>query len=398
MSTFQVKIEPIFIKSHPNADALDLGNIHSPNGWQVVTKKGLYQSGDLVAYIGENAVVPEWVLKQYGFWNHEKNNGLLAGSKGNRVKMVKLRGESSLGICIPVKKDDKGFYIELQDGQISYVCEGIDVADLLEVTKYEPPIPAQLAGEVFNGSMSVGVNYDIEDIKNYPDVLIDGEEVQITVKVHGSNLQCIWINPSEMENRDLASAVNIDEWIKVEKDGTLIGYIAVGSKGLGAKGTFFKDNERNISNTYLKTARPYFQQFAEYCLSLNQPIVTIVGEIFGVGIQKGFDYGQKGVILQLFDVYFGYRGRGRYINDDELDEFCKNSQIPRVPLLYKGPYSYELLDQLANAPESAFTCGHIREGVIVKPVKERYVEDLGRVALKHRSIQYMLKSTGEEIN
>lgn len=102
MSNFEVKVQKIYIKPHPNADALELGNIGSPDGWQVVVKKGQYKTGDLVAYIGENSVVPEWVLRKYGFWNEEKNIGMLAGSKGDRVKAVRLRQEFSLGICIPL--------------------------------------------------------------------------------------------------------------------------------------------------------------------------------------------------------------------------------------------------------------------------------------------------------
>lgn len=188
MSNFEVKIEPIFISQHPDADALEIGNIGDPNGWQCVVKKGLYKTGDLVAYIGENAVVPEWVLKQYGFWSEEKNKGLLAGSKGDRVKMVRLRGAPSLGICIPIKMEQiqnaKSGWLRLNGSEL-LTFQGDDVSAELGVTKYEPPIPAQLAGEVFNGSTYVGVNYDIEDIKKFPNVLEEGEQVQMTVKIHG---------------------------------------------------------------------------------------------------------------------------------------------------------------------------------------------------------------------
>ncbi|MEM2159401.1 MAG: hypothetical protein QXN55_00415 [Candidatus Nitrosotenuis sp.] len=179
MSNFEVKVQRIFIRPHNNADALELGNIGSPDGWQVVVKKGQYETGDLVAYIGENAVVPEWVLKKYGFWNTEKDIGMLAGSKGNRVKAVRLRGEFSLGICIPneeVVSDDYTAVLGL---------EGENVADILGVTKYEPPIPTQLTGEVFNLGQHLTVDYDIENIKNYPNVLVEGEEVQVTEKIHG---------------------------------------------------------------------------------------------------------------------------------------------------------------------------------------------------------------------
>lgn len=189
MSDFSVKVQKIFIKPHPNADALELGNIGHKEGWQVCVKKGQFRTGDLVVYIGENSVVPDWILKRYGFWNEEKDKGLLAGTKGNRVKAIRLRNEFSLGICLPTSNRPEPAYtismIELENESKVIVDEGTEVAEILGVIKYEPPIPTQLAGEVFFAGMSIGVSYDVEDIKNYPDVLEDGEEVQMSVKIHG---------------------------------------------------------------------------------------------------------------------------------------------------------------------------------------------------------------------
>lgn len=392
MASFEVKVQRIFIKEHPNADALELGNIGDPNGWQAVCRKGLYKTGDLVAYIGENAVVPEWVLKKYGFWNEDKGIGLLAGSKGDRVKMVKLRGESSMGICIPVEREDTPTYYSVEGRE---VFEGDDVSELLGVVKYEPPIPTQLAGQVFNASTLVGVNYDIEDIKNFPQVLVEGEEVQMTVKIHGSNLQAVWMSPGIPDH--VRTQVQLDNWIEVRDGEELLGYVAIASKGQGAQGLFFKDNEENANNAYLKVFRQYLQPFARVLSESGEECVTIVGEVFGKGIQT-FDYGYSTTTFRCFDLYLGYRGQGGYVDDLELDEFALKTGIPRVPVVYRGPYSYAILDKLANDKETEFECKHVREGVIVKPKKERRDPVLGRVALKHRSVAYMTKITGEEVS
>ena len=58
MSEIKCNVQQIFIKPHPNADALELANIGSTEGWQCVVKKGQYKTGDYVVYIPENAVVP----------------------------------------------------------------------------------------------------------------------------------------------------------------------------------------------------------------------------------------------------------------------------------------------------------------------------------------------------
>jgi len=398
MSDFKVLVQKIFIKEHPNADALDLGNIGDTEGWQVVIQSGKFKTGDLVAYIGENAVVPEWVLKQYGFWNEEKDKGLLAGTKGDRVKMVKLRGEPSLGICIPVKEvslgwddDDKvvrsAFQLENK-----YVEEGEDVSKLLGVTKYDPPIPVHMAGEVFNAGQDVGVNYDIEDLKNFPHVLIEGENVQMTAKLHGTNCSITSVI-GEGVKRD-----NIDEWIPAGP-----GYVAVGSKGLSAKGLFFKDNEANTSNLYLNGTRKYFETIADWNLlqymAGGPTCITVVGEVFGGSVQDGFNYGLSVPEFRAFDVYVGYRGLGRWLDDDELDTFCALTGMVRVPLVYRGPYSKALAEKLANDPESAFPgVKHVREGIVIKPVNERRDSALGRVVVKTRSIAYMSRKGGTEWN
>lgn len=390
MSEFEVLVQKIYIREHPNADALEIGNIGDPEGWQVVVKKGIYKTGDMVAYIGENSVVPEWVLKKYGFWNEEKGKGLLAGTKGDRVKMVRLRDATSLGICIPVVALDDKWYCFGHDEamvveDVTDFQEGDNVADLLGVTKYEPPIPVHMSGEVFNAGQDVGVNYDIEDLAKYPHVLIEGEDVQVTVKLHGTNCQVTAVVGSGLQ-RD-----NIDEWITAGD-----ARLAVGSKGLGAQGLFFKDNEANAGNLYLNGTRKYHEAIAEYASNVwagfSIACITVVGEVFGGAVQTGFDYGLKTPEFRVFDVYIGYRGLGIWLDDEDLDNFCQVTGIARVPLAYRGPYSKDLVTKLANDPETSLpNVKHVREGVVIKPRKERRDPELGRVVVKTRSVAYMTR-------
>lgn len=194
MADFTVPITQIFIKEHPDADRLQLGHIGAPDGFQVVVGKGLYQSGDYVAYIGENSVIPEEILKEYGYWNVEKNIGMLGGKKGTRVRAVKLRNQFSLGIVLPLMINTVNGSTAMR---LRFGCEeyqpriehcwftlGEDVAHILGVTKYEPPIPTCMAGEVWNAS-GLTLSYDIENFRKYPDVLVEGEDVFYLEKLHG---------------------------------------------------------------------------------------------------------------------------------------------------------------------------------------------------------------------
>lgn len=286
MADFAVTVQKIFIKPHNNADTLELGNIGSPDGWQVVVKRGLYQSGDLVVYIGENSVVPEWVLKAHGFWNDIMGVGMLAGKLGNRVKAIRLRGEFSLGICLPVDlgfdNDGDYYFIENETDRITFAknspnhlsWEDMEFSVFLGISKYEPPIPTQMAGEVYNAGTAVTANYDVENIKNWTDVIEEGEEVQITEKLHGTLCQLICIPYTGV-------GVDASEHLLL-RTGTGVGYIAVASKGMGAQGLCLKHNEANKNNVYLRATRPYLEGVVSGLTSLKvKAPVVILGEVFG---------------------------------------------------------------------------------------------------------------------
>ncbi len=389
MAEFEVKIQKIFITEHPNADSLEIGHIGSQDGWQVVVRKGIYKDQDLCAYIGENAVVPEWVLQKYGFWNEEQSKGMLAGSLGNRVKAVRLRGQFSLGICIPVNNYiGPANFIRLQDEEIQYVEEGDDVTEFLGVTKFEPSIPTAMFGQVYNGGTNIGVNYDVENIKNYSNVLQEGEQVQITEKIHGTNFQVVVlpIKPEYHHEEHL--------FRQYEHDPDATGYIAVSSKGQGGKGLFLKHNKENENNVYLKTTYPIYSYLINALITrFNNETFTVVGEIYGSGIQDltyGMTNNEKS--FRVFDVYVGERGRGRWLEDSELDDFCAATNIKRVPVLYRGPYSKELVNELSQHTKSVFDSKQIREGVVIKAVPERtFHNGQCRVSLKLLNEDYLTR-------
>lgn len=408
MSNFQVLIQKIFVKPHPNADALELGNIGSPDGWQVVIPKDKYKTGDLVVYIGENAVVPKWVLKANGFWNEKNNKGFLAGSKGDRVKAIKLREQFSLGIVIPTVANGMGDYVFLQnhnpkiDASGYYVLEGQDVSDFLEITKYEPPIPVCMAGEVFNAGTEITLNYDIENIKNYPNIFYSGTEdnekygaelVQVTSKLHGT-----WCGISYVpQDSPLVHPEMLKVSTKIE-DKEISGYFAISSKGLGSKGLCFKWNEQNANNLYLKNVRPYLENILQFVYQWNT-VVVICGEVFGDGVQD-LKYGCKRNETQfrVFDIYKGIRGQGEYLDDWVLDNWCEKMNLTRVPVLYRGPYDWSKIEPLfQGAMETEFDSNQIREGVVIKSQHERKTE-IGRACVKAINEAYLLRKGGTELN
>ena len=68
---------------------------------------------------------------------------------------------------------------------------GDDVADILGITKYEPPIPSYQRVQRKKGSWRNHPMFskytDVENFKYYPDLFDEDEEISITEKIHGTS-------------------------------------------------------------------------------------------------------------------------------------------------------------------------------------------------------------------
>ena len=348
---FESRVYALRIEPHPNADRLELAAI---GGFRCVVGKDSYVDGDLAAYIPEGAICPDWLITELGL------EGKLAGSRKNRVKAVQLRGALSQGLVFPVR-----------DGMIRgrQVVEGDDVTELLELVKYEPPIPISMQGEV-RAVHGATLKYDIEDFKKYPDEFRDGEPVVITEKLHGTWCCLGW----HAEQGPIVT-----------------------SKGMSDKGLALLLNDANKSNLYVRTWGAHQEAFesARTRTAGDGRPFYVLGEVYGRGVQD-LHYGQPNPAFAMFDAYVGEPGTGRYLNPDELVESLTDL-FPLVPVLYRGPFSLAKLQELTDGT-TTLGGAHAREGVVLKPVAERVSNEFGRVILKSVSGKYLTRKGGTEFN
>lgn len=101
----------------PNADAIEVVSVL---GWRCVTKKGEFSVGDKVIYIEVDSIMPE--LPQYEFLRERKF----------RIKTIKLRGQVSQGLIIPLSS--------LPENYKGKKSVGTDVTEVLGITKYDPQL------------------------------------------------------------------------------------------------------------------------------------------------------------------------------------------------------------------------------------------------------------------
>ena len=181
------------------------------------------------------------------------------------------------------------------------------------------------------------------------------------------------------------------------------GDIIVQSKGIGGKGLALKVADPvNHDNIYVRTARDFdLATIMRQERDERETSVYVLGEVFGKGIQDlayGADNGQGIVGFRVFDVFLGLPNdsSSRFLNDDELEAFCVKYDLPRVPVLYRGPYSKEILLDLTGGMETVSGKGlHIREGVVVRTCVEREIRN-GRAQFKSVSEAYLLRKDGTE--
>jgi len=319
MSEFHVQVVRVGpIMKHPNADTLSITHVWD---YPLVVRTGDFQEGGLAVYVPVDSLVPvadpRWAF--------------LDGH--NRIKAKRLRGIFSMGLLTPAEPT---------------WIEGQDVADILGITKYEPPDPATMGGENEKDPGFLPVYTDIEGLRRWGEVLVPGEEVVITEKVHGA---C-----SRFLHRD--------------------GRLWVGSH------TCIK--KQDAANMWWRVAERYA---LANCLQAT-PNIAIYGEVYGQVQDLKYGAGRDEYLLTVFDALDTMTRT--YLDYDSMVELVQRLGLPLVPLLYRGPWSPDLT-ALANGKTTMPGADHVREGIVIKPVHERFDERVGRVILKLHGEDYLLR-------
>ena len=356
MATFEVTIENITVHPHPNADRLEFAQVGLYN---VVVPKGIYITGDEVFYIPEFSILPESLITTLGL------EGKLAGSKSNRVKPVKLRGLVSQGLVAPLTVLDE-FDRDIQD-----------FAQALDITKWEPVIPASLAGEVESATGFIRW-IEIENIKKFPNMFKEGEHVVIDEKIHGTCTCVTVINPTQEDAE-----------------------VLVTSKGLGSKNLTLKETAHNA---YWRMFHKFnIKGFTAFIGSKfpDATKVAVFGETYG-SVQD-LHYGLNNELgFVLFDIQIHREtGEKEWLAPELTEALATEFGMPLAPRLYDGPYSIDIVKELAYGPELVSgTEANIREGVVVRPAadNEDIVFNGGRKIGKFVSDDYLTRRGGTEYN
>ena len=133
-------------------------------------------------------------------------------------------------------------------------------------------------------------------------------------------------------------------------------------------------------------------------MSLVCPGFALYGEVYGQ--VQDLKYGQRGADLIIFDAY-DIRAH-RWLDDAELEDLIDRLNltdgppVKMVPVLYRGPWTWDVVSLAEGFSVVGSTNGetHVREGFVLRPVKERYDLNLGRVILKLHGAGFLTRKGG----
>lgn len=332
-----------------NADAIECASVL---GWHVVVKKGEFKIGDPCVYFEIDSLLP--TASEFDFLSKSGIKKSYTDGKeyeGYRLKTIRLRGQISQGLCLPISILNGKKY--LTDSRKNPVYKlGTDVTSLLRVVKYEPVVPANLAGQIKGLFPSFIPKTDETRIQFAPKVLERhvGKVFYVTEKVDGASC------------------------------------------------TFFvKDGELNCcsrnlnlieepSNTFWKIARQ--TSLLEKIKKVNENI-ALQGELVGDSVQgnKLKINGQKILFFNAYDFK-----EGKHLNFKEFTKLCKELEISTVPIVSENYILPKTVDELVGfaTRKSLLSPDTWVEGIVVRPLKEDWDEELGRLSFKVINPEFLL--------
>lgn len=317
-------------------------------GWTIVTKKGDFQPGDLAVYFEIDSFLPAgnpaWQFLV------DKSARVYEGQTGHVLRSMRLRGQVSQGLLLGMQSlSSAALPPEL-------LVPGLEVTDLLGVLKYEPPIPAELAGLARGLFPSRVPKTDQERIQNLAYELGgwqaagDAGELtwEVTEKLEGASCTYAWLD-GELH----VCSRNID---LLETEGNSLWMLA--------RKLEIEEKLRALFRTRN---------------------VALQGELVGFGVQ-GNIYGLNNQRFYLYDAY-DVDGASYYRSGARRD-LAKEMGVEHVPVIQErfvlnSQCSMDYLLTKADG-DSALKKGQLREGEVYKALEKP-------VSFKVVSNKYLLK-------
>ena len=305
----------------PGADMIELAIV---DGWKVVVAKNVeHKVGDMVVYCEIDSFLP--IKEEFEFLRKSSYKKMSDGTEGFRLRTIKLKGQVSQGLILPLK--------DLQLPNKDLIEVGMDVTNLLGISKYEPPIPAELSGKVKGLFPSFLRKTDEERIQNLSDEYenLKQHKFYVTEKLDGSSATFY------------------------SKDGVF---------GVCSRNLELLETE---GNTFWKVAR---ELKLEEWLTSQDVNYSIQGELIGESVQ-GNPYKIKGQTVGFFNAF--NIDTQEYLGLEEFEKLISSMGLKSVPILDREFTLPDTIDELLTYADekSVLNSNFDREGVVIRSLDRK---------------------------
>lgn len=334
-----VDIQPI-----KDADKIEVAQVL---GWQcVIAKKDNLKIGDLVVYIEVDSIVPD--KPEFEFLRDRKF----------RVRTIKLRGQVSQGLVLPIS------YLPNKNWK-----EGDDVTDLLGIKKYDPQGEAEqkafeqnqkiqknrIAKYLYQNSFFRKIFMALQPKKerySFPSFIkkTDEDRIQLFPDICETEKDTVFSATEKIDGQSLTAFLVKKPkhfWSKQQYD-----------FGVCSRNFRLKEND----SSWWTVARQYKLKEALEALIGEAEYAVIQGEVIGEGIQ-GNKYGIKGYDFYVFNIVFPAGS----CSNELIQYLTNNVGLKAVPLVSRN---FRLKDTIAECVEMAKGKSVLkdiqREGIVVR--------------------------------
>ena len=340
----------------PDADAIEKLVINA--GWPVVAKKNEFKVGDLVVYIEIDAFVPTEIAPflSKGMEPREYN-----GVRGERLKSVKLRGQKSQGLVLPLNTMWSAYALhrlsefpEFNDfdwqsdwDENTAEVKGMYVGDKLGIQKVEDP-------ETFKAGNAKG---------SFPGYVPKTDEERAQNLAH--------------DVRQWHEEGRIFEWSEKIEGTSFTAIFDNGTLEVCSRNLMLREGP---DCAYWKQARTFDIEGKVKALNRN---LAIQAEMYGSSI-SGNIYKMTKQTIAVFKVYD--IDQKRYLTPTERDLVAGALGLPVVPVIGVGKLPAGTVDELLAFADGKSVLGEtMREGLVFNCV------DDPEIHFKVVSDQYLLK-------
>lgn len=318
------------IRSHPNADRLDIAAIL---GYEAIVGRDAHRQGEKIVFIQPDTVLPvdrEWAKESLKY---------LKG--GNRLRAVRLRGEWSMGLVMPV-------VILAWSGPIDALLDGFEVSEILGITKYEAPAPRDLKAK---GGLPFGMpRTDEVAWQNVRDLdALLGRPVDVTLKIDGSSFTAYCVLPGDHPGPE-----------------PLL--------GITSRSLDLKLSTEDGTNPWLEAAEKtdVLEKLRRFCEDRGVSL-ALRGEVYGRGVQAGAHNPHSNLDRGVaFFSAWNFRTREYEGRDSPLyyRRICEATGLPEVHLLEAGSdltrWLIHFYDTTEAIPIPGVSGKAAFEGVVIK--------------------------------